>query len=130
MDWSPYVGIFESLDSPFKQQVSDPDEFEFSYEFFNSYDIEFVPTDSTTLVDFFFSSDVDLIDHKTSVLGTIESSSVDSSLTTPYVEYSKVACVSAKVTCVIYFLLNMIGLCIFLSFLWRCCYVFLIDPWL
>ena len=52
MDWSPYVCIFESLDSPFKQQVSDPDEFDFSYEFFNSYDIEFVPADSISLVDF------------------------------------------------------------------------------
>ena len=30
-DISSYVGLVESLDSPFEQQVSDPDEFDFSY---------------------------------------------------------------------------------------------------
>ena len=30
MDRSSYVGIFEFLDSPFEQQVSDPYEFDFS----------------------------------------------------------------------------------------------------
>ena len=33
-DLSSYVGLVESFDSSFKQQVSDPDEFVFSYEFF------------------------------------------------------------------------------------------------
>ena len=98
MDRSPYVSIFESLDSRFKQQVSDPDEFDFSYRFFNSYDTEFVPSDSISPVDFFCSSEIDLIDYKPSVLGTIESSLVDSNLTTLSVEDSKVACVSTKVT--------------------------------
>ena len=70
MDWSSYVGLFESLDSSFEQQVSDPDEFDFSYEFFNSYDTEFVPTYSISLV-IFFSSEVDLTHYKISSLGTI-----------------------------------------------------------
>ena len=49
MDRSSYVGLVEFLDSPFEQQVSDPDEFDFSYEFFNSCDTEFVPADSISL---------------------------------------------------------------------------------
>ena len=53
-DLSSYVGLVESFDSSFEQQVSDPDEFYFSYEFFNSYDTEFVPTDSISLVDMIF----------------------------------------------------------------------------
>ena len=36
MDRSSFVVLVEFLDSPFKQQVSDLDEFDFSYEFFNS----------------------------------------------------------------------------------------------
>ena len=62
MDWSSYVGIFEFLESPLEQQVSDPDEFYFSYEFFNSCDTEFVHADSISLVYFFSPSEVDLID--------------------------------------------------------------------
>ena len=54
-DLSSYVGLVESLDSPFEQQVSDPDEFDFSYEFFNSCDIDFVPADSISLCLFFLS---------------------------------------------------------------------------
>ena len=53
----------------------------FSYEFLSSCDIEFVPADSISLVDFCFSSEVDLIDYKPLSLGPIESSSVDSALT-------------------------------------------------
>ena len=34
LDRSPSIGLVESLNSPFDQQVSDPDEFDFSYEFF------------------------------------------------------------------------------------------------
>ena len=49
---SSYVGLVESFESFFEEQVSDPDEFDFSYEFFNSHDTEFVPADSTSLVDF------------------------------------------------------------------------------
>ena len=30
---SPSIGLVESSNSPFDQQVSDPDEFDFSYEF-------------------------------------------------------------------------------------------------
>ena len=96
MDWSSYVGLFEFFESPFKQ-VSDPDEFDFSYEFFNSCDTKFVPTYSISLVYFLFSSEVDLIDYKPSDLGTIESSFVDSTLTASFVEDNKVTCVSAKV---------------------------------
>ena len=51
-DLSSYVGLVESFDFSFEQQVSDPDEFYFSYEFFDSLDIEFVPADSISLVDF------------------------------------------------------------------------------
>ena len=83
------------MDSPSEQQVSDPYEFDFSYEFFNSCDIEFVPADSTSLVDIFFSFEVDLTDYKPSSLGAIESFSVDSALTLLFVEDSKVACVSS-----------------------------------
>ena len=54
-DFSSYVGLVESFDSFFEQQVSDPDEFDFSYEFFNSCDTEFVPADSISLVDFLLS---------------------------------------------------------------------------
>ena len=114
-DLYSYVGLVESVDSSFEQQVSDSDEFDFSYEFFNSCDTEFVPTDCISLVDFFSSYEVDLIDYKPSGLGTIESSLVDSSLTTPFVEDSKVACVSAKVTCIESFLLNMILMLLFLG---------------
>ena len=38
IDRSSCVDVVESLDSPFEQQVNDPNEFDFSYEFFNSYD--------------------------------------------------------------------------------------------
>ena len=93
-----YDDIVESLDSSFDWQVSDPDEFDFSHIFFSSCDIECVLADSISLVDFFFYSEVDLIDHKSLYLGTIESSLVDSTLTMPFVEDSKVTCVSAKVT--------------------------------
>ena len=40
MDRSSYVGLIESLDSPFEQQVSDPDEFDFSSRFFNTCDTD------------------------------------------------------------------------------------------
>ena len=59
---SPSIGLVEFSNSPYDQQVSDADEFDFSYEFFNSCDIEFVPTDSISLVDFFSPSEVDLTD--------------------------------------------------------------------
>ena len=55
IDRSPYFGLVDSLNSPFYQQASDPDEFYFSYEFFNPYDIEFVHANSISLVDFFLS---------------------------------------------------------------------------
>ena len=89
--------------------------FIFSYEFLSSCDIEFVPRDSISLVDFHFSSEVDIIDYKTLILGAIKYSSVDSSLTLPFVEDSKVACVSAKVACIRTFLLNMILMLLFLG---------------
>ena len=114
-DLSSYVGLVESFGSSFQQQVSDLDEFDFSYEFFNSCDTEFVPTDSISLVDFCSPSEVDLTDYKTSSLGSIESSSVDSVLTLPFVEDSKVTCVSSKVTCIRSFLLNMILMLLFLG---------------
>ena len=103
LDLSSFVGLVESFDSSFEQQVSDLDEFDFSYEFFNSRDTEFVPADSISLVDFFSLSEVDLIDYKPSSLGAIDSSSVDSTLTFHFVEDSKVACVSSKVTCIGFF---------------------------
>ena len=81
MDRFTYVGIFKFLDSPFEQQVSDPDEFDFSFEFFNSCDTEFALADSISLVDIFFPSEVYLTDYKPSSLGAIESSSLHSSLT-------------------------------------------------
>ena len=87
----------------------------FSYEFLSSCDIEFVPADSISLVDFFSPYEVDLIDYKPSDLGTIESSFIDSSLTTSFVEDRKATCVSAKVTCIRYFLLNMILMLLFLG---------------
>ena len=68
-DLSSYVGLVDYFDSSFEQQVSDPDEFDFSYEFFNSPDIEFVPTDSISLVDFCSPSEVDLTDYKPLSLG-------------------------------------------------------------
>ena len=86
----------------------------FSYEFLSSCDIEFVPVDSISLVDFFSPSEVDLIDYKTSSLGAIESSLVDSALTLPFVEDRKVICVSSKVTCIGSFLLIMILMLLFL----------------
>ena len=83
-DLSSYVGLVESFDSFFEQQVSDPDEFDFSYEFFNSYDIEFVPADSISLIDFCSPSEVDLNDYKPSSIDVIGFSSVDSALTLPF----------------------------------------------
>ena len=114
-DLSSYVGLIESFDSPFEQQVNDPDEFDFSYEFFNSRDTEFVLVDSMSLVHFFYPSEVDLTDYKPSSLGTIESSFVDSTLTTSFVEYNKATCVSTKVTHIRSFLLNMILMLLFLG---------------
>ena len=98
-----------------EQQVSDLDEFDFSYEFFNSHDTEFVPADSISLVDCFSPSKVDLIDYKPSILSAIEYSSIDSSLNLPFLEDRKVTCVSAKVTCIGSFLLNMILMLLFLG---------------
>ena len=46
MDRSSFVGLVEFLDSPFEHQVSEPDEFDFSYEFFNFHDTKFVLADS------------------------------------------------------------------------------------
>ena len=63
-DLSFYVGLVESFDSSFEQQVSDADEFDFSYEFFNSYDTEFVSSYCISLVDFFSLSEVDITDYK------------------------------------------------------------------
>ena len=37
-DLSSYIGPVDSFDSSFEQQVSDPDKFDFSYEFFNCCD--------------------------------------------------------------------------------------------
>ena len=54
IDRSSYVGFVESLDSLFKQQFIDPNEFDFSYIFFNSCDTEFVPANSISLIYFFF----------------------------------------------------------------------------
>ena len=71
MDQSSYVRLVEFLDSPFEQQVNDPGEFDFSFEFFNSCDTEFVPTDSISLIYFFSPSKVDLTDYKTLSLGSI-----------------------------------------------------------
>ena len=87
----------------------------FSYEFLISCDIEFVPADSISLVDFCCPSEVDLIDYKPSSLGSIESSLVDSSLTLHFIEDSKVTCVSSKVTHIGSFLLNMILMLLFLG---------------
>ena len=49
----------------------------------------FMQTLSPLLI-FFSPSEVDLTDYKTSILGAIESFSVDSALTLPFVEDSKV----------------------------------------
>ena len=76
MDQSSFVGLVDFLDSPFEHQVSDPNEFDFSYEFFNSCDTAFVPTESISLIDFCSPSEVDLTDYKPSSLGAIESSSI------------------------------------------------------
>ena len=70
MDRSSFVGLVEFLDSPFEQQVSDLDEFDFSFEFFNCRDTEFALADSISPVDFFSPSEVDIIDYKTSRLGS------------------------------------------------------------
>ena len=86
------------MDFSFEQQVSDPDEFDFSSRLLYSCDTEFFSADSISLVDFFCPSEVDLIDYKPSSLGPIESSSVDSVLTFPFEEDSEVTSVSAKVT--------------------------------
>ena len=114
-DLSFYVGLVECFDSSFEQQVSDLDEFDFSYEFFNSRDTKFVPTDSISLVDFFSPFEFDLTEYKSSSLSALEYSSVDSSLTFPFVKDSKITCVSAKVTCIGSFLLNMILMLLFLG---------------
>ena len=64
---SSYVGLVDSFDSSFEQQVSDPDEFDFYYEFFNSRDTEFVPANTISLVDFCSLSKVDLTDYQPSI---------------------------------------------------------------
>ena len=114
-DLSSYVGLVESFDSSFEQQVSDPDEFDFSYEFFNSRDTEFVPTESISLFYFCSPSEVYITDYKPSSLGSIESSSIDSTLNLPFIEDSKATRVSTKVTHIGSFLLNMILMLLFLG---------------
>ena len=52
LDLSSYVGLVESFESSFEQQVSDPDECYFSYEFFSYCDIEFVLVESISLLIF------------------------------------------------------------------------------
>ena len=69
---------------------------------------------SISPADFFFPSKVDLTNYKSSSLSAIESSSVDSALTSPFVEDNKVTCVSAKVTCITSFLLNVILMLLFI----------------
>ena len=76
---------------------------------------EFVFAESISLVDFVSPYEVDITDYKPSRLGAIESSSVDSALTFPFVEDSKVACVSTKVTHIKSFLMNMILMLLFLG---------------
>ena len=61
---SSYVCIVESLDSPIEEQVSDSDEFDHSCRMFNSYDVEFVPIDLISYVEFIFPLEVGLIDYK------------------------------------------------------------------
>ena len=56
-----------------------------------------------------------MIDYKSSSLGTIESSLVNYALTTRFVEDSKVATVSTKVTCIKPFLFNIILILLFLG---------------
>ena len=114
-DRSSYVCIIKSLESPFEQQVSDLDEYESSCRFFDTCDTKFVPRQSITPVNFSFSSEVDLIDYKSSGLGTIETSLVNSALTMPLVEDRKVVIVSTKVTYIEYFILNMILILLFLG---------------
>ena len=65
------------------------------------------------LLIFFSPSEVDLTDYKPSRLGAIEYSFIDSTLTLPFIEDSKVTCVSTKVTCIRTFLLNMILMLLF-----------------
>ena len=89
---SSCVGLVESFHSSFEKEVSDPDEFDLSYEFFNSCDTEFVPANSISLVDICFYFEVDIIYHEPSDLGTIESSFIDSSLTSPFVEEKSCMC--------------------------------------
>ena len=67
------------------------------------------------LVDFCSPFEVDIEDYKPLSLGTIESSLVDSTLNLPFVEDSKVTSISTKVTCIGYFLLNMIPMLFFLG---------------
>ena len=98
-----YVGLLSLLILHLKSKSVILMSLIFSYEFLSSRDIEFVRADSISLVDFFSPSAVDLTDYKSSSLGSIEFSSVDSTLTFPFVEDSKVTCVSAKVTYIRFF---------------------------
>ena len=74
----------------------------------------FLQTLSPLLI-FFSPSEVDLTNYKPLSLGFIESYLVDSSLTLPFIEDSKVTCISTKVTCIRTFLLNMILMLLFLG---------------
>ena len=113
-DQSSDVNIVDSLDYPIEKQVNDPNEFDFDCRIFYSHDAESVPIDSITSINFSFTLEVDLIDCKSSGLGTIDSSSVSSSLIIPLVEDSEVANVSTKVTCIRSLVLNMILVLLFL----------------
>ena len=81
----------------------------------NSYDTDFVLANSISLVDFCSPSEVDLTDYKPLSFSSIESFSIDLSLTLPFIENNKVTCVSDKVTRIGSFLLNMSLMLLFLG---------------
>ena len=60
--------------------------------------MEYVLADSVTLDNFRFPLEVDLLDYKSSGLGTIDPFFISSSLTIPFIDDVKVANVSTKVT--------------------------------
>ena len=110
-DRTSYVRIVESL----QQQVSNHGEFDSPCRIFGSCDTKSIFADSISSNNFIFSLEVELTDYKSSSLGTIETSSIDSALTMPFVEDIKVENVSTKVTCIGSLFLNMIIILLFLG---------------
>ena len=80
------IGTIHSFDSPIELEVGVLVEFDSIGRIFYSHDDDFVPTNSITSFNFDLPFNFDMVDCRSSGLGTIESSLVNSNLIMPIIE--------------------------------------------